>query len=193
MHDDQLKIEQVKFENKKENLVKKREELYKIRDKFVEKFNPDFIRQMPIEMYAIGNKDEGRGENFCYIIERDLSELGRILGSNAFKFGVYYGKTVSEEEEKYRFAKNCNSVKEAYENVRQELLNLLKDGEEENLDRIVKNKISPMFKGKILSTYYPERYLNIFSNEHLKHYLVQLNIDSPPELIKADPVYKEMC
>ena len=27
-----------------------------------------------------------------------------------------------------------------------------------------------MFKGKILSTYFPERYLNIFSEEHLDHY-----------------------
>ena len=191
MHNDQLREEQIKFAEKREKILKERQGLYKLRDKFTQKFTPEFINTMPLEMYAIGDKDEGRGENFCYVIERDLSGLGRILGSNAFKFGVYYGKIESDEEQKYRFAKKFgDSVEEAYENVRQEILNLLKDGKEENLDRIVKNKISPMFKGKILSSYYPERYLNIFSNEHLKHYLVQLNIDSPPELIKADPVYK---
>ena len=46
-----------------------------------------------------------------------------------------------------------------------------------------------MFKGKILSTYYPERYLNTFSDSHLNHYLTHLNIDTP-ELMRADPVIK---
>lgn len=45
-----------------------------------------------------------------------------------------------------------------------------------------------MFKGKILSLYYPDKYLNIFSKEHLIHYLKVFNLDTE-QLIKKDPVY----
>ena len=46
-----------------------------------------------------------------------------------------------------------------------------------------------MFKGKILSTYYPDKYLNIFSPEHLNYFLTQLDIDTPM-LLNGNSVYK---
>lgn len=46
-----------------------------------------------------------------------------------------------------------------------------------------------MFKGKILSTYFPERFLNIFSDKHLNHFLTQLNLDFN-DLTKEDPIFK---
>lgn len=36
-----------------------------------------------------------------------------------------------------------------------------------------------MFKGKILSTYYPNKYLNIFSERHLDHFIAELGIEDP--------------
>ena len=185
-----LKDAQARFESKIDELKKERKKLYAQREKFVKKFTPEFIKDMPIELYAIGNKEAGRGENFCYILERKLGDLGSIVGATAFKFGVYYGKTSSDPEEKYRFTKKFGSTyQEAYREVKKELISLLKAGREENLNEIIRNKFSPMFKGKVLSTYFPERYLNTFSDGHLKHYLTHLNIDTP-DLIKADPVLK---
>jgi hypothetical protein len=46
-----------------------------------------------------------------------------------------------------------------------------------------------MFKGKILSIYYPDRYLNIFSDEHLKYYLKSFDLDTKTTL-RLDPVLK---
>jgi len=46
-----------------------------------------------------------------------------------------------------------------------------------------------MFKGKILSTYFPERYLNIFSSNHLSYYLTKFNF-AIPALIQSNAVYK---
>ncbi len=190
MSEHYLKDAQARFEARIEELMKSRKQLHDLREKFVKKFTPESIKKMPIELYAIGNKEVGRGENFCYILERKLGDLGSIVGATAFKFGVYYGKTSSDPVKKYRFTKKFGPThQEAYEEVKKELLNILKAGKEEDLNEIVKNRLSPMFKGKVLSTYYPERYLNIFSNDHLKHYLTHLNIDTP-ELIKADPVIK---
>jgi len=190
MSEHDLKEAQARFETRIDELLNNRKKLYALREKFVNKFTPEFIKDMPIELYAIGNKEAGRGENFCYILERKLGDLGSIVGANAFKFGVYYGKTSSDPEEKYRFTKKFGSTyQEAFQEVKKEILNLLKAGETENLEEIVRNKLSPMFKGKILSTYYPDRYLNTFSDGHLKHYLTHLNIDTL-KLIKADPVLK---
>lgn len=190
MSEHNLKEAQARFETRINELLNNRKKLYALREKFVKKFTPEFIKDMPIELYAIGNKDAGRGENFCYILERKLGDLGSIVGATAFKFGVYYGKTSSDAEEKYRFTKKFGSTyQEAFVAVKKEILSLLKAGEDENLEEIVRNKLSPMFKGKILSTYFPQRYFNTFSDGHLKHYLTHLNIDTP-DLIKADPVLK---
>ncbi|MEX1014921.1 MAG: hypothetical protein WDZ80_07235, partial [Candidatus Paceibacterota bacterium] len=126
MNEYNLKEAQARFETRIEDLLKKRKKLYALREKFVNKFSPEFIRDMPIELYAIGNKEAGRGENYCYILERKLGDLGSIVGATAFKFGVYYGKTSSEPEEKYRFTKKFGSTyQEAFQEVKKEILNLL--------------------------------------------------------------------
>lgn len=49
-----------------------------------------------------------------------------------------------------------------------------------------KNPISPMYKGKILSVYYPDDFLNIFSAKHLNYFIniFGLDNDSKSELDK---------
>jgi len=48
-----------------------------------------------------------------------------------------------------------------------------------------------MFKGKILSTFFPDEFLNIFSDEHLDYYLNRLDLDNK-EILKKDSVYKRI-
>jgi len=145
---------------------------------------------MKINEYVAGAELPKRGYNFCYALERQLDGLGRIIGATAFKFGVYYGRTSTDADYKYRFTKKFgNNYQEAFENVKNSILNLLDDGEAENLDLIANNPLSPMFKGKILSSYYHERYLNIFSPDHLNYFLIQLDLDTK-QLLKKDAVYK---
>ncbi|MFS4494708.1 DUF3883 domain-containing protein [Maribacter sp. 2308TA10-17] len=188
IHD--LRIAQVHFESQIDNVLESRKELYKLRDNFSKYFSPARISSMPIDHYAIGNDLPKKGYNFCYTIERELDGLGRIIGATSFKFGVYYGRTKSEPEYKYRFTKKFgNNSTEAYLNVKAQILKLLEAGRNENIEEIVRNKISPMFKGKILCTYFPQRYLNVFSDEHLEYFLVQLNIDTQ-DLVRSDAVIK---
>lgn len=188
IHD--LRAAQVHFESQIDIVVESRKELYKLRNSFAKYYSSDRINSMPIDHYSIGNELPKKGYNFCYTIERQLDGLGRIIGATSFKFGVYYGRTKSEPEYKYRFTKKFgNNTTEAYNNVKTEILKLLEAGRSENIEEIVSNKISPMFKGKILCTYFPERYLNVFSDEHLEYFLVQLNIDTH-DLVWSDAVIK---
>jgi hypothetical protein len=190
MNINDLREAQVRFDNRKERITEDRKELIKLRSAFVRHFDRNRIRTMQIDDYVIGVGFPDKGFNFCYALERQLDGLGRIIGATAFKFGVYYGHTKSEEIDEYRFTnKFGNNYQEAFEGVRQSILRLIDAGAREDLDAIVKNLLSPMLKGKILSTYFPDKYLNVFSPDHLNYYLTQLDLDTK-DLILGDAVYK---
>lgn len=162
-----------------DDYFKKRAEALKFRDEFVDYFNLDKIRQMSIEEYALGYKESNQNMNFCYGLERKLDGLGRITGSTSSKFGVYNGKVKGDDEVKLRSTKvwDKDDPEKAYLLIRNALVELLEAGERGDVDTIVRSKISNMFKAKILSTYYPEDYLSVYSEDHLDHFITRLNID----------------
>lgn len=181
-----LREAQAIYEDRMEEIIKSKNDLYQYRSSFTKLFNRTGISNMLIDDYTIGKKKS----NFCYALERELGGLGLILGSNAFKFGIYYGETKKDKNRKYRFTKKLgDTYEEAFENIKKSILELLDAGENGNNDIIIKNKLSPMFKGKILSTYFPEKYLNIFSMNHLDFFLTQLDLDNK-SLIKSHEVIK---
>ncbi len=188
IHD--LREAQVRYENRKDEILKSREELYQLRTSFTRHFSQNRIKNMQIDDYVAGVDLPNKGYNFCYALERQLDGLGRIIGATAFKFGVYYGRTKSDDNYEYRFTKKFgDTYQEAFESVRETILELLIAGENEDIEAIAENILSPMFKGKILCTYFPDRYLNVFSPDHLNYFLTQLDLDNEDN-IWSDAVYK---
>lgn len=164
-------------------LEKEYKPLYKAREDFVTKFTPAKIASMGIDEYVQGKQSK---TSFCYVLERSLKMLGNIAGQYATKFGVWY----SSEEQKYKFEKRQgDSYTEAFHRVRKSILELLEAGEKHDYDRIIRIPLNSIVKGKILSTYYPEDYLNIFSKDHLDYYLRALDLDTA-DLMKSDVLYK---
>jgi hypothetical protein len=190
MNNNNLRAAQLYFEKQIPVVTNSRKELHSLRKSFVDYYSVSRIKSMSIERYALGNPRSEKGFDFCYTLERQLDGLGRILGAQSSKFGVYYGKTKSDPILKYRFTKRFgNTYQEAFGNIKKAIIQLIEMGVSQDIEGIIANPISPMFKGKILSTYFPERYLNIFSDEHLEYYLTQLNIDTR-KLIYSDPFLK---
>lgn len=188
IHD--LREAQMRYERRIDKVLETREPLYDLRSSFIRYFNRNRIKTMKIDDYASGIDLPKKGFNFCYTLEHKLDGLGRIIGATAFKFGVYYGRIKSDDNYEYRFAKKFgNTYQEAFEKVRENILLLLSAGVNEDIDAIADNILSPMFKGKILCTYFPDRYLNIFSPDHLDYFLTQLDLDNE-EIIWSDAVYK---
>lgn len=147
-------------------------EVERLRKQFIKRFTRTTIESMRLDDFVQG---KGNHNTFCYGVEWELDRLGRIVGSTCIKFGIYW----SEEDNDYRFAKKFGkSPKEAFKNIKAAILDLLDAGNNIDEKAIVKNPLSPMFKGKILSIYYPDRYLNIFSDEHLDYYLKALDLDA---------------
>lgn len=161
--------------------IEGRKQLNKLRAAFVKEFSIKHIAEMKIDDYVEGKNKQ----SFCYRIEWELDGLGRITGAPAIKFGIYYGKN-----QEYKYAQIWGSNhKIAFENIRKALIELIEAGKNGDIETLVNSRISTMFKGKILSTYYPEKYLNIFSENHLDYYLTFFGLDNE-EIIQSDPIQK---
>jgi len=141
----------------------------KLRKAFLVKFPINKLSEMTIEEYVIGMED-----TFCYWLEQRLDKLGRIRGGSTAdkKFGLYYGKTKTETKKKFRtIPKWGNSPEESFKKVKTSIIELLNYAKINDLKKISENKLSNNFKGKILATYFPLRYLNIFSNDHVEYFI----------------------
>ena len=153
-------------------------EYEELRQAFVKEYSIERIGNLLLDKYVIGKGAENR--SFCYRIERELDQLGRILGAIASKFGVYYGKTKSNKTMQYRFASHWGeTVDQAFIAVKKSITDLLNTPN--NLEILKDNSLSPMFKGKILFLYYPEQFLNIYSKNHLSHFAAHLNLTTVSE------------
>ena len=164
---------------------KKIAHLLPLRDEFVAYFNMDFIRRMKVDDYAIG-KGFKDWHVFCYGIERTFHELGSIVGATSHKFGIFY----SPGERTYKWVSRFGDTKtKAFNQIKRCIINLLECGKQGDIDGIADNMLSSMVKGKILSLYFPELYLNIFSDTHLDAYLIKFGLDTK-ELLVGKSVYK---
>ena len=138
---------------------------------------------MTIDEYVQGKQSK---TSFCYILERSLKDLGNMTGQYATKFGVWYSK----EKGEYSFEPRLGSTyKEVFKKVKKSILDLLKDGKVHDYENIINNPLNALFKGKILAVYYPDDYLNIFSNDHLNYYLKAFDLDTA-KMMKQNVLYK---
>ncbi len=154
----------------REARLKEQLRLEKKRDRFVRDFSTKELRTLPLDRFVIG---KGNKQTLCYRIERELDGLGRILGATASKFGVYYSK----ESSSYQHTKKWgDSPEAAFRNLRIGILALLEAGEADDLKGLKGSRISPMFKGKLLHLYFPEKFAPVYSPEHLAHFVACLNL-----------------
>lgn len=143
------------------------------RKKFVADYPIQKLKFLSKEEYVIGKQDHS---TFCYRIENELNEWGNIHGSTAKKFGLYFGTLGNDQESKYRIGKKSFGVEtdEAFKNIISSIVDLIDN--KDNLNSLKKNLISPMFKGKILSVYFPDKFLNIFAATHLDYFINVLGL-----------------
>lgn len=145
---------------------------------FIREFPLQSLSKMTLSKYVIGQQDY---TSFCYLVEAGSRAWANIQGATARKFGVYYGRTKSDPTRKYRFADRFGTnEKEVFVAVKSALLDLVALGAEDRPDfkTIDANPLSQMFKAKILSLYYPDRFLAVCSSEHLEQIAGDLGLAS---------------
>jgi hypothetical protein len=167
MNINELREYQLEFEKNRNNFRNEFKSIDEMRKKFVKDFPINRIKSLSPDEYVIGKKLP----SFCHRIENELNAWGNIHGAPAIKFGVYYGNRSSIDSKKdYRYANRFgDSFESCFMEVKKDIYDLLAN--HNNLDILRENKLSPMFKGKILSVYYPNDYLNIFASSHLDYFI----------------------
>lgn len=155
---------------------------YKVQFKPAENLRLDFLKRFPLSRIRKMKLDEyvqGKGvqeDNFCYEIEWKLGALGSIVGASAKKFGIYFSKKSNSYQINRIWKRTTDEQSMAA--LRMALVNLIEAGDSEDFDTIRKSAFSPMFTGKILATYFPEKYLSVFSEEHLDYFIHRLELDA---------------
>ena len=184
-----------------ESNISELKKLKNLRAEFVKIFDRKKLEAITIDEYSLRTGDDISQRSFCYWVETKLRGLGSIQGGTSMKFGTYFGLHKPDTDLKRRWA---NWTGQDFETIRQALLGLYDAGETEDIEAIKNNPLSPMFKGKLLSLYFPHRYLNIFTEVHLHHFLNKLSIPYKPsddpvilrELLmayrKSSPQYRSM-
>lgn len=158
-----LRVELRKFDEAFDVAIE--EEANNARGEFIRAFPPRKLALMELDDYVIGKGTP----TFCTYVEPRTAAWAKIMGATAFKFGVYYGRTKSESEKKYRYTEKFGqTATQAFKAVKMALLKLINDGKAKNFAEIDANPLSQMFKAKILSLYFPGDYINICSYDSLE-------------------------
>ena len=91
---------------------------------------------------------------------------------------MYFGKYGQDKTRKYRIGRKEYGKDEdiALKKILSAIVELLEN--KDDFEILKKNPISPMYKGKILSVYYPNDFPNIFSAKHLNYFINNLGLDN---------------
>lgn len=143
-----------------------------LRKQFVDSYPLYYVaNKMKLDNYVVGKS----GSTFCQRLEFELPGLGSARGSTSEKYGIYFMK----QEKHYWIKKVWQTPKNhpdphlSFMKLRKSLGELLRLGAIGDEQAIQKIPIAPMVKMKILSVYYPKKYLNIFSERPLNYFLFQ--------------------
>lgn len=187
----ELREKQASFENRLWQVKEERAILFKLLRKFWAKFPISKVKSLEIDDYVLGRYLIDNTESFCYWLEKKLDDLGKISGSPAWQYGVYFGTYKGDKSKKYRHMQRWgDNLEDSFIEVKKAIVNLLDSGKKKDFDSIANNIIADKLKGKILSTYYPDTYLNIFSAEYLNDILLHLNLDDK-EILEDYAIYKQ--
>jgi Domain of unknown function (DUF3883) len=137
------------------------------RGEFLKAFPAKSLSALTKKNYCIGFQSL----SFCTFVEVTTRPWANILGASAGKFGIYYGRTKSDPRKRYRSARRFGTTdRKAFAEIRKDLLDLVAQCMKSSPDfqAIDANRLSQMFKAKILSLYYPKYFLNVCSGDHLR-------------------------
>lgn len=129
------------------------------------------LKNMTLQEYTNLNKED----SFCYWMESKLDGLGSIWGATSFKFGIYEMKDIKTYKQK-RYAtdgkyawylKFGNSAKEAFQKVKELVLNTAIHAEQGEFEKIDEINLSTMFKWKIAAVYSKNKLIYVFNSNNL--------------------------
>jgi len=148
------------------------EEAEKLHAEFMATFPRERLATMELDDYALGRRKTG---SFCWWVEYKTSVLGSIKGGSAAKLIIYYSAKSGE----WKYPKGFPSEEKAWEKLRQDICTLLDAYQELPSAGISEGNLlntGSMFKTKLLYLYYPDKFLPVYSLEHMRKFLEVMGI-----------------
>ena len=146
-----------------------------LRQQFLQRFPIAQLPSLTLQEYALGLDDYK--DTFCYWLEFKTKELGFIGGAPSMKHIVFFQK----KKNKWFFDKRYPNENSAFEAVRKGIEELVRLGGEEKFDQlesVVPFDRQNLTRGKILYLYHADKFLPIYSLEHLKDVCIQLGVSA---------------
>ncbi len=147
------------------------ESLYQLKEDFLAEWPLSRIQEMSLDEYT--NLDK---TSFCYWLEAKTNDLGSIWGGSAYKFGIYKRRDISTtitvdnritDGEYAWFQKYGTTKEEAFQTVKDIILSIIKNIQNNTLEKIDPIDLGDAYKWKIAFLYGNFNVVNIFKNESL--------------------------
>lgn len=148
----------------KEHVVEAERERKEVTDRFP----LDQWPTLPLERYALGQEESE--DTFCRWMEFRTQHLGSIKGGSARKLILYKHK----DKPGWYFDPEYQDEKEAWQKVREAFVQVFqkaKGQDWDTMDDLAPLQGGPALRLKALHLYFPEEFLPIYSQQHLRHFL----------------------
>ncbi len=158
------------------------DELKELLDGFLNRWQIEDVENMTLQKYvSVGDRD-----TFCQWVETKTRMLGSIKGMTSIKFGIYERKDPNkkpknyENDNKYSWLRGYgNNKKETFENVKKDVVEIIRLSEKGQFELIDKIILPDLFKWKVAFLYSNERLIPIYKREVLfkiaKHFGFKTN------------------
>jgi hypothetical protein len=101
------------------------------RGEFLNAFPIKSLSHLELDNYVIGHQRP----TFCAYVEAKTRPWANIQGATSEKFGIYFGKTKTDLQKKYRFTRRFgNTQDDAFCSLKTALLQLIRLGQAAQLD-----------------------------------------------------------
>ena len=163
-------------------------ELQTVWDEFLERWPAERISSMTLEEY-VSTKDKS---TFTYWVETQTGSIANIKGSPSPKFGIYKRQSEPKERSGMTHGENYSwwdkfgkTESEAFNNVRNEIVKVIRAAQIGDLQVIDNVPLAPVFKWKIAFLYQDQirpKIINIFAKDKLQILTSLSKAASYPEL-----------
>lgn len=102
-------------------------------------------------------------DTFCQWVETITRKLGSIKGMTSIKFGIYKRKKPEKKpknyqnDDRYSWLKGYNNRQEAYEDIKQDILNIIELSEKGKFKELDNIHLPDLFKWKVAFLYSNEK------------------------------------
>ncbi len=155
-------------------------EAERLRQSFVNDYPLSRIPNLSMDQYLVARKGYGNTNSFCRRIRYELRSLASMGNVYNDVFGIYLNKGVGLTLSKTFYNIYGNDFERAFVGIKQEITDLLMAADNNHYDAIEDNILNSAFKYKLITVYYPEKFIPVCTRSALNAYCDAVGLSYDP-------------